>query len=77
MAFTNLQVDIDQLPRAEELQMQPMAAIYPREALIQSLLIFVPMFALSFIPQLFPIKPPLLKSLLLLVRYLLFPSCFR
>lgn len=67
MAFTNLQIDTDQLPRAEDLQMQPMAALYQREALTQSLLIIVPLFALSFIPRLFPINPPLLKSLLLLV----------
>lgn len=67
MAFTNIQIDTDQLPRAEELQMQPMAAIYPREALTQLLLIFIPIFLLSFIPQLVPISPPLLKSLLLLL----------
>ena len=65
MAFTNLQIDIEQLPRAEELQMLPMAAVYPREALTQSLLIFVPLFALSFIPQFLPAIPLQVKSSLL------------
>jgi len=67
MAFTNIQIDTEALPRAEELQMQPMAEAYRRESRTQLLLIFGPLFLLSFIPQLFPITPPLLKSLLLLI----------
>ena len=67
MAFTNLQIDTDALPRAEDLQLQPMAEVYRRESLTQLLLIFGPLFLLSLIPQLFPITPPLLKSLLLLI----------
>ena len=67
MAFTNLQIDTDALPRAEDLQLQPMAEVYRRESLTQLLLIFGPVFLLSLIPQLFPITPPLLKSLLLLI----------
>lgn len=67
MAFTNLQIDTDALPRAEDLHMQPMAEVYRRESLTQLLLIFGPLFLLSFIPQLLPITPPLLKSQLLLI----------
>lgn len=67
MAFTNLQIDTKELPRAEDLQMQPMAEAYRRESLTQLLLVFGPLFLLSLIPQLFPITPPLLKYLLLLI----------
>ena len=67
MAFTNLQIDTDKLPHAEDLQMQPMAEVYRRESLTQMAIIFIPMLVISLIPQLFPISPPLLKSLLLLV----------
>lgn len=67
MAFTNLQIDTDELPRAEDLQMQPMAEVYRRESLTQMMIIFIPLLVISLVPQLFPITPPLLKSLLLLV----------
>ncbi|MGB5488653.1 MAG: PH domain-containing protein [Lysobacterales bacterium] len=67
MAFINLQIDTDELPRAEDLQMQPMAAAYQRESLTQVLLVFGPLVLLSIIPQLFPITPPILKSLLWLI----------
>lgn len=67
MAFTNLQIDTDELPRAQGLQMQPMAEAYKRESLTQVLLIVGPLLLLSIIPQLFPITPPMLKSLLLLI----------
>lgn len=67
MAFTNLQIDTDELPRAEDLQMQPMAKVYLRESITQLLIVFTPLLVLSLVPQLFPITPPLLKTLLLLV----------
>jgi len=67
MAFTNLQIDTDELPRAGDLQMQPMAEVYRRESLTQMLIIFIPLLVLSLVPQLFPITPPQLKTLLLLV----------
>jgi membrane protein YdbS with pleckstrin-like domain len=67
MAFTNLQIDTSTLPRAEDLQMQPMAAVYQREALTQLLLIFAPALVLSLAPQLIPNITAFHRIMLLLI----------
>ena len=53
MAFINLQVSMTDLPIADELVMEPMAAAYEREVKIQQLIIWLPLLMVSFVPFLF------------------------
>lgn len=50
MAFVNLQVRIVDLPNADELVMEPMAAAYEREVKVQQLIIWLPLLIVSFVP---------------------------
>lgn len=50
MAFVNLQVGITDLPVADELVMEPMAAAYEREVKVQQLIIWLPLLIVSFVP---------------------------
>jgi len=50
MAFVNLQVSMTDLPTADELVMEPMAAAYEREVKVQQLIIWLPLLILSFVP---------------------------
>ena len=50
MAFVNLQVGIKDLPNADELVMEPMAAAYEREVKVQQLIIWLPLVIASFVP---------------------------
>ncbi len=50
MAFTNLQVSTADLPIADELVMEPMAAAYEREVKVQQLIIWLPLLVVSFVP---------------------------
>jgi membrane protein YdbS with pleckstrin-like domain len=52
MAFVNLQVDLADLPRADELVMEPMAPAYEREVKTQQLIIWTPIILVSFLPVL-------------------------
>lgn len=53
MAFVNLQISTTDLPIADELVMEPMAAAYEREVKIQQLIIWLPLLLVSFLPFLF------------------------
>ncbi|MFC1695812.1 PH domain-containing protein [Pseudomonadota bacterium] len=61
MAFTNVQFDIDALPQATALEMQPMPQVYRREIMTQLAIIFVPMFLISWVSWLLPIPEPTVK----------------
>jgi membrane protein YdbS with pleckstrin-like domain len=50
MAFVNLQVGLTDLPNADELVMEPMAASYEREVKLQQLIIWLPLLIVSFVP---------------------------
>lgn len=50
MAFVNLQLAIDDLPTADDIEMEPMAVQYRREVLTQQLLIWIPALLGSFLP---------------------------
>jgi hypothetical protein len=50
MAFINLQISMTDLPIANELVMEPMAAAYEREVKTQQLIIWLPLLIISFIP---------------------------
>jgi membrane protein YdbS with pleckstrin-like domain len=50
MAFVNLQVSMTDLPNADELVMEPMAAAYEQEVKIQQLIIWLPLLIISFVP---------------------------
>ena len=52
MTFTNLQIGLNDLPIAAELDMEPMAAAYEREVKVQQLIIWAPLLALSLVPLL-------------------------
>ena len=53
MAFVNQQVNMTDLPNANELEMEPMAESYAREVKVQQLIIWPPLLAVSFVPFLF------------------------
>jgi len=50
MAFVNLQINLSELPIADELVMEPMAESYERELRTQLLIIFLPVLLASAIP---------------------------
>ena len=50
MAFVNLQIRITDLPNADELVMEPMAAAYEREVKVQQLIIWLPLLIISLMP---------------------------
>ncbi len=52
MAFVNLQVSMTDLPKADELVMEPMAVSYEREVKVQQLIIWLPLLVASFLPVL-------------------------
>jgi membrane protein YdbS with pleckstrin-like domain len=64
MAFTNIAVDTAGLPDARELELTPMAPAYRREVITQLLIIFTPIFVVSWLPHLLPIRPPTLALVL-------------
>jgi len=53
MAFVNLQLNLSELPNADELVMEPMAETYEREVKTQLLIIFLPILIASVLPFLF------------------------
>lgn len=61
MAFTNIKIDTETLPRASSLEMQPMPAAYLRETMTQLAIIFVPVFLVSWMSWLLPIPEPTVK----------------
>jgi uncharacterized protein len=72
MAFVNLQVSLDELPAAAELEMEPMAESYEQEVRLQQWIIWLPLVVLSFVPlliaqKLFLLIVPLFLALLALV----------
>ena len=52
MAFVNLQIDMTELPDADDLVMEPMATAYEQEVKTQQLIIWLPLLAISFVPYL-------------------------
>jgi membrane protein YdbS with pleckstrin-like domain len=52
MTFVNLQISMNDLPIAAELDMEPMADAYEREVKVQQMIIWLPLLVLSFIPYL-------------------------
>jgi len=52
MTFVNLQISMNDLPIAAELDMEPMAEAYEREVKVQQMIIWLPLLVLSFIPYL-------------------------
>lgn len=52
MAFENLQIKMEALPIAAELEMEPMADSYEKEVKTQLLIIWLPVIVLSFLPLL-------------------------
>jgi membrane protein YdbS with pleckstrin-like domain len=75
MAFLNLQIDRNDIPKATALQMEPMAPAYLREVLTQHLIGWGIVLPLSFVPYLLVVNPETLKSgLLLLPLAVLLPA---
>ncbi len=66
MAFTNLQVDPDTLPRAADLELTSLPPEHRRELMVQSLLVTVFLLVLSLIPQAVPAIPSAIRTGLLL-----------
>ena len=69
MAFVNLQIRITDLPNADELVMEPMAAAYEREVKVQQMIIWLPLLIVSLIPfvltqSVFLLLIPVVMSLL-------------
>jgi membrane protein YdbS with pleckstrin-like domain len=60
MSFVNLQVSLTELPIADELVMEPMAAAYEKEVKVQQLIIWLPILVLSVQPILWTQILPLL-----------------
>jgi hypothetical protein len=52
MSFINLQINVDELPVADLLEMEPMSADYEREVRTQQLIIWAPILLVSFLPVL-------------------------
>ena len=52
MAFENLKINMEALPIAAELEMEPMADNYEKEVKTQLLIIWLPVIVLSFLPLL-------------------------
>ena len=50
MAFINLQLDISDLPSADEIVFEAMSPDYPREVRTQMFIIFIPAILASFLP---------------------------
>ncbi len=50
MSFQNLQIDVAQLPRAETIEFQPLAPIYPRQVLMLHALVWGPICLAGLIP---------------------------
>jgi len=61
MAFTNINIDTNTLPQAAALEMQPMPQAYQREIMTQLVIIFVPVFLVSWLSWLLPIPEPTVK----------------
>ncbi|MCP3979415.1 MAG: PH domain-containing protein [bacterium] len=87
MSFQNLQVDVDELPQAGQIEFQPLAQAYPRQMLIQHLLVFGPIVLASLIPAVLLVAVfrtpasyvvgPLLPVIPLLLAALLIPLAVR
>lgn len=60
MSFVNVQVNIDELPQANELSFEPMSAAYRKEVLAQLAIVLVPLVLASMVPLLFRQHLPLL-----------------
>jgi membrane protein YdbS with pleckstrin-like domain len=67
MTFINLQVDTDDIPRAADLEMEPMAPAYAREVLTQQLIAWGVISLVSIIPYLLVVRPETLKNYLALL----------
>jgi len=67
MTFQNLQITLDELPLAEQLEFEPMAANYPKEVVVQSVITWGIIIALSIVPFFLVTKPQHVKLLLLLL----------
>lgn len=67
MTFINMHIDMEDLPAASELQMEPMADAYEQEVKVQQMIIWTPIFLASFIPFLAAQFLPLLLIPLLVV----------
>lgn len=67
MAFLNLQIDTNDLPRAADLEMEPMAPAYEREVLTQQLFVWGIVLLTSIILYLVGDKPEMLKHFLALL----------
>jgi membrane protein YdbS with pleckstrin-like domain len=70
MAFVNVSVETGELPRAADLELEPMAPAYYREVLIQQLITWSIVTVALLIPFLVVTKPEGLKSFLLLAPLL-------
>ena len=70
MAFVNVPVDADELPRAADLELEPMAPAYYREVLTQQLITWGIVTIALLIPYLVVTKPEGLRSFLVLAPLL-------
>ena len=66
MSFSNLQVDINSLPRADELSLTRLPEAYRREIIAQSIITLGVLVLLSLIPQVITAIDPPQRRLLLL-----------
>lgn len=60
MTFLNLQINMDELPTANELVMEPMAEAYEQEVKVQQIIVWTPLLLASFAPFLIAGLFPLL-----------------
>ena len=70
MSFSNLVVDPTEIPQAGDIPFLPLAPAYPREVLVQGLLVSVPFVLASAFPAIIVVKPVALKLWLMLLPML-------
>ncbi|MDX1570149.1 MAG: PH domain-containing protein [Xanthomonadales bacterium] len=70
MSFSNLIVDPDEIPRAADVDFKALAPAYPREVLVNGLLVVVPFVIASLVPGIIVVKPAALKAWLFLLPLL-------
>ena len=79
MTFVNLQINMDDLPAAGELPMEPMAEAYEQEVKVQQMIIWTPLLLASFVPFLAAQFLPLLliPALVVILAAIIVPLLIR
>lgn len=65
MTFVNLPVELDTLPRAQDLDLKPLDPRYPKEVLVQHLITWGILTLIALVPYIIVAKPPGLRRVLI------------